>query len=145
MVSSPRELMTLGMFIFGMESAPYQELQREREWRFATSERHGARDVAQFIGPGGERISLSGLLVPELGARYSSIATLAAMADTGDAYPLIDGGGLIFGHYRITRIDESHQTIMAGGIPRQVGFRIELERDADEVGQTVRSGRVTAS
>ncbi len=144
MASSPRELMTLGMFIFGMETAPYQELQREREWRFATTERHGARDVAQFIGPGGERISLSGLLVPELGASYSSLATLAAMADTGDAYPLIDGGGLIFGHYRITRIDEAHRTIMAGGIPRQIGFRVELERDADEVGQTVPTGQVGA-
>lgn len=141
MATSPRELMTLGMFIFGMESAPYQELQRDRAWRHATSERHGARDAAQFIGPGAERITLAGLIVPELGARYSSIATLAAMADTGDAYPLIDGGGLIFGHYRITRIDESHRTIMAGGIPRQVGFRVELERAADDVGQTVRSTR----
>lgn len=141
MASSPRELMSLGMFVFGMDRAAYQELQRDREWRFATSERHGARDVAQFIGPGGERISLAGLIVPELGARYASLATLAAMADTGDAYPLIDGSGLIFGHYRIVRIDETHHAIMAGGIPRHVGFRIDLERDADDVGQTIRSGQ----
>ena len=101
-----RELMTLGMFVFGMSTAAYQDLQRSREWRHATSERHGARDAAQFIGPG---------------------------PDAGDTYPLIDGLGRIFGHYRITRMEEQHLSVMAGGLPRHVGFRIELARGDDEV------------
>lgn len=138
--ASPRELMTLGMFIFGMETLPYQNLRRQREWRHATAERHGARDASQYVGPGPEAIELSGLLVPELGATYSSMATLAAIADTGDAYPLIDGTGLIFGHYYIVRMEEEHLSIMAGGVPRHVGFRVELARADDDVGQTVRSG-----
>lgn len=135
MASRPtsRELMTLGMFIFGMESAAYNSLQRSREWRHATSERHGARDAAQFIGPGPETITLSGLLVPELGARFAALEVLADMADAGETYPLIDGQGRIFGHYRITRLEEEHLAIMAGGIPRHVGFRVDLERGEDQV------------
>lgn len=144
MASKPttRELMTLGMFIFGMESAAYQDLQRTREWRHETSDRHGARPVAQFIGLGPDSITLAGLIVPELGGSYSSLDTLAAMADAGDTYPLIDGAGRIFGHYRIVRLEEQHLTVMAGGAPRHVGFRIELQRGDDQV---VSAGQATAA
>lgn len=132
---SPRELMTLGMFLFGMDSAAYQSLQRSREWRHAATERHGARDAMQFVGPGADTITLSGLLVPELGAKYSALETLAEMAETGETYPLIDGQGRIFGHYAITRMEEEHLSILAGGAPRHVGFRIDLQRGDDEVDQ----------
>ena len=136
MASAPptaRELMSLGMFVFGMESAPYQTLTRSREWRHATADRHGARPAAQFVGPGPETVSLAGLLVPELGARFSSLETLATMAGEGDTHPLVDGQGRVWGHYRITRMEEEQRAIMAGGAPRQVGFRIELERGDDKV------------
>lgn len=132
---TPRELMTLGMFIFGMDSAAYQNLQRSREWHHETSDRHGARPAAQFIGPGPESIQMSGLLVPELGADFASLEVLAQLADTGDTYPLIDGQGRIFGHYRIVRMDEEHLSIMAGGAPRHVGFRLELQRGDDQIDQ----------
>ena len=128
-----RELMTLGMFVFGMSTVAYQDLQRSREWRHAGSERHGARDASQFIGPGPDTVTLAGLLVPEVAGSFSALDTLADMADAGDTYPLIDGLGRIFGHYRITRLEEQHLSVMAGGLPRHVGFRIELQRGDDEV------------
>lgn len=135
MASKPttRELMTLGMFIFGMDSAAYQDLQRSREWRHETSDRHGARPAVQFIGPGPDTITMAGLIVPELGGKFSSLDTLAVMADAGDTYPLVDGAGRIFGNYRITRLEEQHLSVMAGGAPRHVGFRIELQRGDDQV------------
>ena len=137
MASRPttRELMTLGMFIFGMDSAAYQNLQRSREWRHATSERHGARDAAQFIGPGGETITLGGIIVPELGGKYAALEALAQMAGTGDTWPLVDGQGRIFGNYRIVRLEEDQKVILAGGAPRQVDFRIELQRGDDQPSQ----------
>lgn len=129
--ATSQQLMTLGMFIFGMDTIAYQEFERSREWRHELSERHGARDAAQFIGPGPESITIGGLVVPELGGSYAAIETLADMADAGEDYPLMDGQGRILGHYRILRIEEGHLTIMAGGIPRHVDFRIELERAED--------------
>lgn len=128
-----RELMTLGMFVFGLSTAAYQDLQRNRQWRHATSERHGARDASQFIGPGPESVTLAGLLVPEVAGSFSALETLADMAEAGDTYPLIDGLGRIFGHYRIVGLEEQHLSIMAGGLPRHVGFRIDLQRGDDEV------------
>lgn len=135
MASRPttRELMSLGMFIFGMDSATYQNLQRSREWRHEASDRHGARPAAQFVGPGPDNINLSGVLVPELGNQYGALETLADMANAGDHYPLIDGLGRILGHYRIVRLEEEHLTIMAGGIPRHTGFRVDLQRGDDQI------------
>lgn len=130
-LTSSRELMTLGMFVFSMDSALYDTLTRSREWRHATAERFGARAAAQFVGPGADNIGLSGRIVPEIGGRYSALETLADMAATGDSYPLIDGLGRILGHYRIVRLDEDHGVIMAGGIPRNISFRLDLERSDD--------------
>ena len=129
---TPRELMTLGMFIFGMDSAAYQTLQRSREWRHEEAERFGARAAVQFAGPGPETVTLAGLIVPELGGKYSSLATLADMAGQGASFPLVDGAGVVWGNYRIARLDEEFRNIMAGGAPRQVGFSIELKRSPDD-------------
>ncbi len=130
-LTSSRELMTLGLFVFSMDTALYDALTRSREWRHATADRFGARAASQFVGPGADNISLSGRIVPEIAGSYSAIETLAAMAAEGDSYPLIDGLGRILGHYRIVRLDEDHAVIMAGGIPRNIAFRLELERSDD--------------
>lgn len=129
-----RELMTLGMFVFSIDTALYETLTRSREWRHATAERFGARAAAQYVGPGNDNVSIAGLIVPEIAGRYSALETLADMAAAGETYPLMDGLGRILGHYRIVRIDEDHAVIMAGGIPRNVAFRIELERGDDDTG-----------
>lgn len=137
-LTSSRELMSLGMFVFSMDTALYDTLTRSREWRHATAERFGARAASQFVGPGADNIGLSGLIVPEIAGRYSTLETLADMAAAGESYPLMDGLGRILGHYRIVRLDEDHRVIMAGGIARNVAFRLELERsddDADGLGR----------
>lgn len=129
---SSRPLMTLGMFVFSIDTVLYQALTRSREWRHATAERFGARAAAQYVGPGADNIGLTGLIVPEIAGRYGALETLADMASTGDSYPLMDGQGRILGHYRIVRLDEDHAVILAGGIPRNVAFRLELERGDDK-------------
>jgi Phage protein U len=126
--ASPAHLMTLGMFLFGMETVPYQDLQRRMSWRHEESERFGARAASQFAGPGEDSIMIAGLIVPEMGATYSSVETLIEMAGTGDNWPLIDGLGRVLGHYRIEAIDQSHRGVMAGGLPRAVDFSMELRR-----------------
>lgn len=125
---SPRQLMTLGMFVFGLDSLPYQSLLRTSEWRHGGQERHLAREANQYLGPGAETVTITGLLVPEVAGSFASFDTLRAMADTGDDFPLMDGLGRVFGDYVILRLEEEHRQIMAGGLPRQAGFTIELKR-----------------
>ena len=123
-----QELMTLGMFVFGMDSLPYQNLLRSTEFRHGSQERHGARPARQFLGPGAQSVTITGLLVPEVAGEYAALETLEEMGGTGDDYPLMDGYGRVFGNFIIKRMDEEHRNILAGGIPRQKSFTIELER-----------------
>ena len=125
---SPRHLVTLGMFVFGMDTLPYQQFVHSMEWRHGDTDRHQARPASQYLGPGADTVSISGLCVPEVAGDYGAFETLKQMGDTGDDYPLIDGIGRVFGHYRIVRLEREHLSVMGGGLPRHTGFRIELER-----------------
>ncbi|MBG6116223.1 phage protein U [Sphingobium sp. JAI105] len=125
---SPAHLMTLGMFIFGMDSIPYQDLQRRMSWRHEESERFGRRAASQFAGPGDDAITIAALVVPEVAGSYGAIDRLVEMADTGDNWPLVDGLGRVLGQYRIETIDIGHVGIMAGGLPRGQNFTMELKR-----------------
>lgn len=125
---SPAHLMTLGMFIFGMDTIPYQDLQRRISWRHEESERFGRRAASQFAGPGDDSITIAALVVPEVAGSYGAIDRLVEMADTGDNWPLVDGLGRVLGQYRIDAIDIGHVGIMAGGLPRGQNFTMELKR-----------------
>jgi len=125
---SPGHLLTLGMFLFGIDAMAYSELSRRTSWRHATSERFMARPASQYLGPGEDNITLAGRLMPEVSGQFVAIDIVKAMADTGDDYPLVDGLGRVLGHFRIVRIEENQIGIMGGGLPRGVDFVIDLER-----------------
>ena len=116
------------MFIFGMDTIPYQDLQRRMSWRHEDSDRFGQRPAGQFAGPGEDDITIAGLVVPEVAGSYGAIERLVEMDDTGDNWPLVDGMGRVLGHYRINSIDLGHVGIMAGGLPRGQNFTMELGR-----------------
>lgn len=121
-------LMALGMFLFALSTLGFDELQRKTDWRHARAPRIGARDATQFVGLGDETISLSGSTFTELTDGRVSLDDLRAMADTGEAFPLLDGTGLVWGSYVITAIDERHAALMADGTPRRIDFGIDLLR-----------------
>lgn len=126
-------MMALGMYVFSLPTLAYQELQRRAEWRHARSARVGARDAAQFVGPGEETVSLAGQAVAELQDGRAEIDTIRDMAGTGKAWPLVDGTGRVHGAFVITGIDDRHRTFFPDGEPRQIDFAIDLLR-VDDVG-----------
>lgn len=119
-------LMALGMFLFELGTLPFEELQHKMDWRHARSPRIGARDATQFVGPGDETISLSGAVYTELSDGFVSLEDLRAMADQGEAWPLVAGNGRIYGNFVITAIDERQVYLMADGTPRRIDFGIDL-------------------
>lgn len=119
-------LMALGMFLFEIGTLPFEEMQRKMDWRHARSARVGARDATQFVGPGDETISLSGAVYTELTDGRVSLDDLRDLANTGEAMPLLDGRGIIYGNFVITAIDERHTSLMSDGTPRRIDFGIDL-------------------
>ena len=88
-------MMALGMFVFSLHTLAYQELQQETEWRHPSTNRVGAAPARQFLGRGDDTITLPGVLLPELAGTMLSLDTLRQMADTGKAWPLVEGLSLI--------------------------------------------------
>lgn len=124
-------LMTLGMFAFDLPTLAYGELQRRSTWRHPTNDRVGARAAGQFVGPGEDAITLSGSQAPGLIGDPDSLPELRRMADSGEAWPLIDGMGRNYGAFVITSLDEAHRKIIDNGAPRIIDFTLTLARMED--------------
>lgn len=121
-------MMALGMFVFGMHTLAYQEFQRQNEWRHGSTSRIGARPARQFLGPGDETITLPGVLLPEIAGSVLSLDTLRVMADTGKAWPLIEGTGRIYGIYVIESMTETKTVFFSDGAARRIAFSMVLKR-----------------
>lgn len=124
-------MMSLGMFVFGMHTLAYQELQRNTAWRHASNERVGTNPARQFVGRGDDTIALPGVLVSGLTGTQISLDTLRYMADTGKAWPLIEGTGRIYGLWVIESISEGRSYFFKDGAARRIEFTVNLQRIDD--------------
>jgi phage protein U len=88
-------LAAIGMFVFDTQTLLPDRIGRDRAWRHARDDRFLAPAASQFVGPGDDKVTITGTLVPELAGSASAIETLAEMANEGEAWPLMDGTGTI--------------------------------------------------
>jgi len=126
------QLLALGMFVFELATLGPDELQRKTDWNYARAPRLGARDAVQFLGVGTEKVSLSGTVYTEISNGAVSLDQLREMGDAGEALPLVDGRGNVFGNYIMEGLDERHTWLMADGTPRRIDFAIDLLRVDDK-------------
>lgn len=125
-------MMILGLFPFGMKTTPYQQLQKQMSWRHPSTSRVGKRPARQFVGPGDSTITPSGVLYPEITGGKISLMALELMADTGKAWPLIEGTGLYYGLYVIEELSQTDSVFFPDGAPRKIEFSMKLTRVDDE-------------
>ncbi|BCA60229.1 phage tail protein [Sphingomonas sp. HMP6] len=127
-------ILSLGMFAFSIPTLAHDELQRRSDWRHARTGRVGARDATQYVGPGDDKVSINGSAFAELSDGRASLDRLREMADSGDAWPLLDGAGRVYGAFVIESIDERQKVFLPDGTPRQIDFGIDLLRVEDPEG-----------
>ena len=106
-------MLALGMFVFMRQTLPHQTMQRESDYRWPSNSRIGKRDAYQFLGVGEENMTLAGVLYPELTGGKLTMTTLRLMAEEGRAWPLLDGTGMIYGMYVISRVSETGSIFFA--------------------------------
>lgn len=129
-------MMSLGMFIFSLPTIVYQDLSHKRDVQHSFTPRIGHSDAVQFIGPGTETITLTGVTAYGINHASASYAALNRMMQTGEAWPLVDGLGNMFGQYIIRSIDLKKNNFQKFGQARNSGFTIELTR-ADDPGASI--------
>lgn len=136
-------MMALGMFVFSLHTLAYQELQRQTEWRHPSSSRVGTNPARQFAGRGDDTLTLPGILLPELAGSLLSLDALREMANTGRAYPMVEGSGRILGLWVIERVSETRTLFFPDGTPRRIEFSLGLTRVDD--GRTDLLGAASAT
>lgn len=130
----PEHLLAIGLFVFGMDRLSFETLERSASWKHGFTDRFGARAAGQYLGPGEEKITLNGMLVPEIAGTFGEIERLREMAGAGEVYPVVLGDGTVLGHYRIVNVDDRWSNLIAGGRPRTTEFAVDLIRSDDETG-----------
>ncbi|WP_447045325.1 phage tail protein [Vreelandella sp. H-I2] len=121
-------MMSYGMFVFGLNTAAYQELQRQTTWRHASQSRVNARPTHQFLGPGDDTINLTGQLLPMFTGGQQNLDMLRALADQGRAWPLIEGTGTYYGMFAIESLQERKSEFFRDGAAKQIEFDLKLTR-----------------
>jgi len=119
-------MLALGFFIFKRQTLPFQTLNRTTGFNWQSNNRVGNRAAYQYLGPGAETIEIGGELYPELTGGQLSLSGLRTMAELGNAWPLIDGKGWIYGMYVITGINETGTQFYGDGTPRKITFSLKL-------------------
>ncbi|MHC8326009.1 phage tail protein [Pseudomonas sp. LB1P83] len=125
-------MLALGMFVFSLSTAAYQTLQRQTEWRHASNSRVGAAPARQFVGRGDDAITLPGVILPELAGTTLSLDALRLMANTGKAWPMVEGSGRIYGLWVIDSLSETKTVFFRDGTPRRIEFNLSLKRIDDD-------------
>lgn len=137
-------MMALGMFIFSLETLAYQEFQRQTDWRHGSTSRIGTNPARQYMGRGDDSITLPGVLLPALAGTQLSLDALRYMADTGKAWPLIEGTGKIYGTWVIESLSETRTLFFRDGQARRIEFTLKLVRiddgRVDLLGTAISSG-----
>lgn len=131
-------MLCLGLFVFALDTLSYQELQRRSSWKHASQARVGARNASQYLGPGDDVITLTGVVMPEFIGDPVSLSMLRLMADQGAAWVLVEGTGTIYGAFVITEMQETKTLFHVDGEARRIEFTITLQRvdeDADETAE----------
>ncbi len=121
-------MMALGMFVFMLQTVPYQDFQHQMAWRHPSNARIGLRPSSQFLGPDEESITLSGVLYPELTGGKVSLMALQLMAETGKAWSLIEGNGAIHGMFVVESLSRTKSLFFSDGSARKIEFTLTLKR-----------------
>lgn len=126
-------LMSLGEFIFSIDDLLFDQIRERRTWRHPAGERVGLAPAYQYAGPGEHTLSLGGLLAPGQIGRRDALDDIVKLAKTGEALPLIDGEGYVYGAFVITSLDTAKSHFLKFGLALKIDFTIEMVRvDNDE-------------
>ena len=127
-------MLTLGLFVFQLQTLPYQSLQQSLDYRWPSNNRIGERGAYQFLGIGEDKITLSGVLLPEITGGALSMLALKTMAELGKAWPLIGGDGAIYGMYVVSSMTQTQSVFFADGSARRIEFSMTLTRVDESLG-----------
>ena len=120
------EMYTLGPLVLGVPALPATEAVRVARYRWSARDRAGAAPGWQWLGPGEDKLTLSGVSLLMAVGRDDAVDALRDLAAAGEARPLADGAGRVLGSWAIRSVEERRRNLRADGTPAVIEWRLEL-------------------
>ncbi len=128
-------MVMLGSYPFMLDTAAYQQLKRNSEYRWKALDRIGRKPAQQYLGAGADQIKLSGEILPHWKGGLSQVDAMRAQAAGGKPLVLLEGyGGFVLGTWVIVKIEETKSELMSDGSPRVINFTMTLEEYGEDQG-----------
>ncbi len=121
-------MLKLGEFIFSVDTAAYQKLQRSTSRRLAKINRIDKRAAHQDLGPGDDVITLPGVIYPTYKGGLTQIDEMRKMMNAGEPLMLVDGQGNVHDKWIIANVTETDSVFFKDGVEQQQDFSIKIER-----------------
>lgn len=120
-------------FYFNLDTAAFNELRRQTEFRWASQERLSRRPAQQAVGVGEDKLSLKGVIFPTFKGGLKQLDTLRSIGGQLLPLNLTTGYGVVLGTWCLRSMDEEQGALLAGGIPRKQTFSLEFSRYGDDM------------
>mgnify|MGYP001028384525 CR=1 FL=1 len=125
--------MMLGAYPFMLNTAAYQQLKRNADYRWKELDRIGRKPAQQYIGPGADQITLEGEILPHWKGGTAQVDVMRAQASLGVPLVLLEGyGGFVLGTWVILKINETKSELMGDGTPRVINFSMTLKEYGED-------------
>ena len=126
-------LLGWGRFVFEMEGVAFERLRAMTEARWADHPIIGRRPAGQYLGPGRERLILSGVIfAAEDGAgAEAQVSAMQAACRAGLVASLVTGSGSVAGPHRLERMERDETFHDAAGVPGRIGYVLEFAAHDD--------------
>ena len=120
-------------FYFNLDTAAFNELRRQTEFRWASQERLSRRPAQQAVGIGEDKLSLKGVIFPTFKGGLKQLDTLRSIGGQLLPLNLTTGYGVVLGTWCLRSMEEEQGAMLAGGIPRKQTFSLEFSRYGDDM------------
>ncbi|WP_294733543.1 phage tail protein [uncultured Pseudomonas sp.] len=120
-------------FYFNLDTAAFDELRRQTEFRWASQERLSRRPAQQAVGMGEEKLSLKGAIFPTFKGGLKQLDTLRTIGAQMLPLNLTTGYGVVLGTWCLRSLEEEQGALLAGGIPRKQTSSLEFTRYGDDM------------
>lgn len=123
-------MMQLGRYQFSINTARYNQLQRDTEYLWAAQNRVGNHPSRQFGGFGNDDLTLSGAVFPEFRGGIWQVEAMRAEAGKGKPLILVSMGWAlgrnIFGYWTLNKVSEGQSWIGKYGDPLKQDYTLNL-------------------
>lgn len=119
-------MMAVGEYRFSIETAGYEEVRRQWQWRWAQQDVLDAAPFQQFVGAGHTELVIRGYVTPHFKGGLRQVDNMRAEADRGEALQVVDSLGNVWGDFVIAEITETRRATGPAGLPLRIDFRLML-------------------